>query len=379
MFTGIIEAMAKVLELTDSGIVVERPKAFDDIQHGCSIAVSGACLSVTSFTDSSMSFDVIPTTFGKTKLGSLKVGDRVNLERAMRADGRFEGHIVTGHVEGVGIVLGVPKSAPTPDPSPWPSIAYAISCKQGEGSSALSQFSQLRKRVWKGTSDSKRSPHIIVEHAREMRCEPTDAEKKLWEQLRGNKIDDIRFRRQHPIGNYIVDFYSDALKLAIEVDGEIHSDPSLKEYEAHRTGDLNSRGISVMRFSNQDVVDRLQEVLSAIHSFDRAPLTRPIEDERSESKIPGEGSGVGGKVAGLRNLLTIKIPHQLLPYIVHHGSITIDGVALTVAELKDNAVTVALIPLTLQETTLGSLQEGDNVNIETDIVGKYILQAHGHG
>ncbi len=184
MFTGIIEATAKVLETGANKLVLERPAHFDDIKIGSSIAVSGVCLSIISFDERQMSFDVIETTLKKTKLGSLAVGDYANLERAMRADGRFEGHIVTGHSEGVGVV-----------------------------------------------------------------------------------------------------------------------------------------------------------------------------------------------VAKKDTILTITIPSPLLPFIVLHGSITIDGVALTVAEISNAQLSVALIPHTLEHTTLGSLVPGSCVNLETDILGRYILHS----
>jgi riboflavin synthase len=186
MFTGIIEATARVVQKENSSLILERPKIFDDLKVGCSIAVNGACLSVTKFDDTSMSFDVVPTTFQKTKLGALKKGDAVNLERALKADGRLEGHIVLGHCEGVG---------------------------------------------------------------------------------------------------------------------------------------------SVEKIEN--------------------------------------------------NTMTISVPEHVLKYVVHHGSITLDGVALTVAELKKDHVTVALIPHTLENTTLGLLKPKDYINIESDVLGKYILQAHG--
>ncbi len=192
MFTGIIEATAKVLKIGRNEIMLERPESFDDIKIGSSIAVAGVCLSVTSFDTQSMSFDVIGTTLRKTKLASLTIGDAVNLERAMKADGRFEGHIVTGHCEGVGKV---------------------------------------------GFRDRGRA---------------------------------------------------------------------------------------------------------------------------------GEGN----------MMLQIQIPVSLKKYIVLHGSIAIDGVALTVAELSDSGLSVALIPHTLEHTTLGSLKAGDSVNLETDILGRYILSAH---
>lgn len=185
MFTGIIESTAKILQKTDSGLVLARPAIFDDLKIGCSIAVSGACLSVTAFDDASMSFDVVPTTFQKTKLGSLNVGDIVNLERAIPAHGRLEGHIVLGHCEGVAKVL----------------------------------------------------------------------------------------------------------------------------------------------------------------SFEKG-------------------------------ILTVSVPEYLTPYIVLHGSITLDGVALTVSNIQGMTVTVAIIPHTQANTTLGFLVPGVTVNVESDIVGKYILKAH---
>ncbi|HCI03530.1 MAG: riboflavin synthase [Candidatus Peribacteraceae bacterium] len=104
VFTGIIEAQANIREITEKGISVERPESFDDIKIGSSISVSGACLSVVNFDEHLMKFDVVSETFQKTKLGSLKAGDKINLERAMKASDRFEGHVVQGHTETTGVV-----------------------------------------------------------------------------------------------------------------------------------------------------------------------------------------------------------------------------------------------------------------------------------
>jgi|CXWL01.1.fsa_nt_gi riboflavin synthase len=104
MFTGIVETTANVLKNTRHHLVLQRPAIFDDIKIGSSIAVSGVCLSVVHFDDTSMSFDVVEETLHKTKLGSLKKGDRVNVERAMKASDRLDGHIVQGHVDATGIV-----------------------------------------------------------------------------------------------------------------------------------------------------------------------------------------------------------------------------------------------------------------------------------
>lgn len=186
MFTGIVETTAKILTKSDSGLIVERPAMFDDIAIGSSISVGGICLSVVEFDDTSMRFDVVPETFAKTNLGGLMTGDYVNLERALRADGRFEGHVVQGHIEGTADVA-------------------------------------------------------------EIRKQKTGAE------------------------------------------------------------------------------------------------------------------------------LLLSIPEDIMAFVIPKGSIAVDGVSLTVASVEGNGCTIALIPHTLERTTLGDLQQGDRVNIETDILGRTIL------
>lgn len=184
MFTGIVEAMAKVLTNEHGRFSIERPKSFDDIKVGSSIAISGVCLTVVQYDKKTMSFEMVPETLQRTTLREKEKGDPVNLERALKADGRFEGHVVQGHVEAVGEILGLAK------------------------------------------------------------------------------------------------------------DG----------------------------------------------------------------------------------MLKFFYPKMLKRFIVEKGSIAIDGVSLTVAALKGNECTIALIPHTLHVTTLGLLKEGDHVNIETDILGRYIRQ-----
>ncbi|MDA1208989.1 MAG: riboflavin synthase [bacterium] len=99
MFTGIIESMASVKDRTDTQLIVGRPAHFDDIRIGSSIAVSGVCLSIVDFSDAHMTFDVIDETWSRSNFVSLQEGDKVNLERAMKASDRLEGHIVQGHCE----------------------------------------------------------------------------------------------------------------------------------------------------------------------------------------------------------------------------------------------------------------------------------------
>ncbi len=201
MFTGIIEATAKVLERGSStrgsplGLTIERPKSFTDLKIGSSICVSGVCLSVVKLTKASMQFDVVPETLKKSRLGKLKKGERVNLERAMKAGERLDGHVVQGHVEGTGRVKSVKRK--------------------------------------------EKSAEIIIHFPR-----PTAAGRALF----------------------------------------------------------------------------------TFHS------------------------------------------------IVPKGSIAIDGVSLTIAKVNSKEVTIALIPHTMKNTTLGSLKKGDRVNVETDMLGRYLLK-----
>ncbi|WP_075937907.1 riboflavin synthase [Halosegnis longus] len=110
MFTGIIETTGEVLarEQTADGLRLRLAAPFaDELTHGQSVAVSGACLTVEEQTADSFSVFLAEETVEVTYLGDLAVGDTVNLERALPADGRFDGHIVQGHVDGVGEVTGI--------------------------------------------------------------------------------------------------------------------------------------------------------------------------------------------------------------------------------------------------------------------------------
>jgi len=114
MFTGIIEELGVMKNIHKQGntlkMTIQAQKILKDVNLGDSIAINGVCLTVTDFTDKLFEVDVMPETFKSTSLSSLKEGSIVNLERAMAANGRFGGHFVTGHVDGVGhIVRKTPK------------------------------------------------------------------------------------------------------------------------------------------------------------------------------------------------------------------------------------------------------------------------------
>ena len=113
MFTGIVEEVGEVVDVTtgtDSAVLrVRGPLIVSDATLGASIAVNGVCLTVTAHDEQEFSVDVMQESLDRSSLGDLSAGSRVNLERAVRADGRLGGHIVQGHVDGVGEVVDVKK------------------------------------------------------------------------------------------------------------------------------------------------------------------------------------------------------------------------------------------------------------------------------
>lgn len=112
MFTGLIESLGTVRSLEKRGdaarVSLETPLAID-LSLGESLAVNGCCLTVTTKDSASASFDLLGETLARTNLGHLAAGSRVNLERALRADGRFGGHFVQGHIDTTAKVISVEK------------------------------------------------------------------------------------------------------------------------------------------------------------------------------------------------------------------------------------------------------------------------------
>lgn len=109
------------------------------------------------------------------------------------------------------------------------------------------------------------SPDLIGK-ARDLRKVMTEAEKVLWVKLRGKKLGGFKFRRQHPIIHFIADFYCHEVKLVVELDGGIHDDPEIKEYDINRTAEIERLGIMVIRFSNKEVFEKLDRVLKEIEN-----------------------------------------------------------------------------------------------------------------
>ncbi|MGE6260924.1 riboflavin synthase [Heyndrickxia sporothermodurans] len=108
MFTGIIEEIGTISSVKQSGqsivLKIKANKILEDVHLGDSISVNGVCLTVTEYTRNNFHVDVMPETFKSTSLKDLKNESKVNLERAMSAEGRFGGHIVSGHVDGIGTI-----------------------------------------------------------------------------------------------------------------------------------------------------------------------------------------------------------------------------------------------------------------------------------
>jgi very-short-patch-repair endonuclease len=114
--------------------------------------------------------------------------------------------------------------------------------------------------------EGKRLPAELLERARALRRDATDAEQLLWSLLRNRQFLGLRFRRQHPLRGYVLDFYCHEAKLGIELDGRQHAQPEQAARDAQRTRDLQEHGIRVVRFWNHEVLKETRAVLEAIMS-----------------------------------------------------------------------------------------------------------------
>jgi len=110
--------------------------------------------------------------------------------------------------------------------------------------------------------------------ARQLRQNSTDAERLLWSQLRRNSLEGIKFKRQHPIGPYIVDFLTLENMLVIEIDGGQHNEPKGQQRDKERTEGLEKKGYKVLRFWNNDVLTNIEGVFEMIRQalgLDKSP------------------------------------------------------------------------------------------------------------
>jgi len=111
------------------------------------------------------------------------------------------------------------------------------------------------------------SKESTQEYARELRLKTTEAEQKLWSLLRNRQLKGKKFRRQHAIANYVVDFYCNECKLVIELDGKFHTEAEARQYDAIRTALLKELGIAVLRFWNDEVIVDPAKVLGKISEY----------------------------------------------------------------------------------------------------------------
>ncbi len=156
---------------------------------------------------------------------------------------------------------------------------------------------RVREKVF---SSNPPVPDALLERVRELSREATDAEQLIWKLLRNRGVHDAKFRRQHPIAGYILDFYCHEAKLAIELDGSGHLEDGQAKYDDERTRILNEQGIRVLRFWNSDVLKNTESVLNEIWmALEEASATslipNPSPEGGRESEFPspsGEGLGV---------------------------------------------------------------------------------------
>jgi riboflavin synthase len=127
VFTGIIEEIGDVAGIERRGdsavLIVNAARIVDDLVHGASIAVNGVCLTVVGWQPGELTaveFDVMGETLKRSVIGTLSVGDKVNLERAVRVDARLDGHVVQGHVDGTGVIV-----SRTPGDA-WESVRFGL-------------------------------------------------------------------------------------------------------------------------------------------------------------------------------------------------------------------------------------------------------------
>ncbi|WP_026664963.1 riboflavin synthase [Butyrivibrio sp. FC2001] len=164
MFTGIIEEIGKVQSLKrdskESHLVIGATKVLEDVHIGDSIAVNGVCLTVVSFSSGGFTVDVMNETFMRSSLGQLRVGEEVNLERAMAANGRFGGHIVSGHIDGTGRI----KSVFDDGNAKWYEISVGSELLEGivmKGSVAIDGISLTVARVTTSSFAVSIIPHTL--------------------------------------------------------------------------------------------------------------------------------------------------------------------------------------------------------------------------
>ena len=124
-----------------------------------------------------------------------------------------------------------------------------------------------------------------IDKCKDLRKKQTDAEKKLWGILRNRQIDKVKFRRQFPVGSYILDFYCPKYKLGIEADGSQHYDDQGINRDEIRTKELSKLGIKIIRFNDSEILRNIEGVAEAIQkaikNMPPSPISSPPEGEEN--------------------------------------------------------------------------------------------------
>ena len=216
MFTGIVEELGCVKGIVKGPkkqrISIKCKKILEDIHLGDSIAVNGVCLTVVSFDASSFSADVMNETMARSSLGSLNATKPVNLERAMSADGRFGGHIVSGHIDGPGTICSIKKDGN----AVWFEITASSEIVEGiveKGSIAIDGISLTVAAVDSSTFKVSIIPHTLKETI-----------------LGTKKVGDIVNLENDLLGKYVKKFLASIANTETSSDDKIKAKGLTKEF-----------------------------------------------------------------------------------------------------------------------------------------------------
>lgn len=128
--------------------------------------------------------------------------------------------------------------------------------------------------------------------ARKLRASPTKAESRFWLLVRSGRVEGLGFRRQHQIGPWIVDFYCHELRLIVEVVGSIHDSPAMRQRDAERTKDLESKGFKLVEFLNEEVLSTPHMVEEKLHSLiSNIASPSPLGEGGAHRRSPIRGDG----------------------------------------------------------------------------------------
>ena len=231
--------------------------------------------------------------------------DKVDPTEGMSAEERLHWRIVHRHKEGVEADIDeIINRSLTPGPSPV-----------GRGELPSPGGGRVGDEGEKQFKYNPPLPEELKTRIRELRKNATDPEKLMWSLLRNRGVHDAKFRRQHPVASYILDFYCHEAKLAIELDGSQHLEENKANYDEERTKLLEEQGIKVIRFWNSNVTNKTEEVLNMIwdeleERLAPSPLAPLPQGEGNSLPLTGEGLGMRASTheIAVHTLNTVLLP-----------------------------------------------------------------------